>query len=233
MSRKITVRSCILLCIFVSLFTATLFGSGVTEKITATLNKEIKILIDGETQELKDVQGNPVYLLTYNGTTYAPIRGLGTLFGYEIDWDSNTGNVLLYTDKVKNYLVTKEMKSTKYNEVITDNIKELEGSSLYKNAIKAVLQENVGFNQNDYVNIPIGKGLTNINFVGYSKYKCSINVFNQQGKLLKTFYLEPNKNKTCDIYLDDMTTSIYFVCVNQESTLVKDSTVILYDVMGR
>ena len=68
-------------------------ASGVVEDITAQLRPDLTIKVAGQPQSFADVNGNVVYPIMYNGTTYLPVRGIGQLFGQAIDWDGETQTV--------------------------------------------------------------------------------------------------------------------------------------------
>ena len=50
----------------------------------------IKIMVNGEVFQPKDVNGNDVMVFTVNGTTYAPLRALAEAYGLEVGYDSAT-----------------------------------------------------------------------------------------------------------------------------------------------
>ena len=49
--------------------------------------------LNGSKQTLQDSQGNPIYPISYNGSTYLPIRAIGETMGLTVDWDSATQTV--------------------------------------------------------------------------------------------------------------------------------------------
>lgn len=63
--------------------------------ITASLNYGITIKYNGEVQEMKDANGNRVYPISYEGTTYLPVRAVANLLGIEVNWDGATNTVWL------------------------------------------------------------------------------------------------------------------------------------------
>lgn len=63
--------------------------------ITASLNYGITIKYNGEVQEMKDATGNRVYPISYEGTTYLPVRAVANLLGIEVNWDGATNTVYL------------------------------------------------------------------------------------------------------------------------------------------
>lgn len=65
------------------------------KQIVAYEDYTIAIKMDGEIAIPTDVNGNRVYPVTYNGTTYLPIRAVSKLVGLEVDWDQANQTVLL------------------------------------------------------------------------------------------------------------------------------------------
>ena len=69
---------------------------GATGVIQATLNyRGIKITLNGETVEPKDVNGNSTEPFIYDGTTYLPIRAVGDALNLDVGWDDATSTVSL------------------------------------------------------------------------------------------------------------------------------------------
>ena len=67
------------------------------ETIQAILSYVRTVTIDGELTQFKDVNKNNVYPISYNGTTYLPIRGLAETFGFNVDYDEKTDRVIINT----------------------------------------------------------------------------------------------------------------------------------------
>lgn len=65
------------------------------EEIKAYLNYDITVTYNGNTQTLKDAAGNTVYPVSYNGTTYLPVRAVSNMLGIEVEWDGATQTVIL------------------------------------------------------------------------------------------------------------------------------------------
>lgn len=62
-------------------------------QVQAELRPDVKVVIDGQEQAFADVNGNPVYPLLYNGSTYLPVRAIGNLMGKTVTWDERTNTV--------------------------------------------------------------------------------------------------------------------------------------------
>lgn len=71
------------------------YASSNLEAIKANLNKEIRFFVDGKEFIPKDQKGNRLYAISYNGSTYLPVRAAGEALGSTVDWDGNTSSVLL------------------------------------------------------------------------------------------------------------------------------------------
>lgn len=87
--------------------------------------------MDGEKQTLLDKNGDVVYPITYDGTTYLPIRALGNAMDLEVEWNSKTQTVSLYTKTdTKPEDLTLE-KLTERTEEAEDTVAELKAASTY------------------------------------------------------------------------------------------------------
>ena len=228
-NKKISIRTCILLCLSCIFSTLTVSGNTTMKEIVAYLNYTIDIVLDGEVQELVDAQGNRVYPISYNGTTYVPIRGVSTILGLGVEWDSVNGNVVLTTnpevDKVD--LLKDVTKSTDYSYILSEKTQRIlvsdNSNTEYDNGLYCKVLKNQDFKAKDFVNIPIKKEVKKISFNAYSDTRCSINMFNQQGKLLKTFYLPGDKTMSFEYEIDSSSnTEIHFVVIGQSES-VKDT----------
>jgi hypothetical protein len=86
----------IIICALVilgSVYTGTVFSGN--ENVTVIRNEQIEITYNNQTQKFKDVTGKVVYPLSYEGTTYLPIRAISCLFELKIDWNQETNTVSL------------------------------------------------------------------------------------------------------------------------------------------
>ena len=93
-----TRKTFITLAIALALVCGMVIGANAADtlkEISAYLNYGITIKYNGEAQNLADASGNRVYPITYNGTTYLPIRAVSNMLGIGVDWDGATQTVLL------------------------------------------------------------------------------------------------------------------------------------------
>jgi len=84
------------------------------EKTITVQYAGIKLVVDGIQVTPKDANGAVVEPFVYNGTTYLPVRAVGSAIGQEVDWDGTTRTV--YIGKIpgkagENYLEPYEKSS--------------------------------------------------------------------------------------------------------------------------
>lgn len=86
------------------------------QKITAYLNHQLGIQINGEAYSLVDGQGNKLTPITYNGTTYLPVRALGDALNVSVSYDASKKQVLIGGKKVENNNANEGLITVNYTE---------------------------------------------------------------------------------------------------------------------
>lgn len=76
------------------------FKAGTNEDVIAGLNSDIKIYYKDKIQIFKDVNDNVVYPLTYQGTTYLPVRAISNLYNTDIEWNGDTYTIAIKERKL-------------------------------------------------------------------------------------------------------------------------------------
>lgn len=76
-------------------FAAGAAAADTLQEIKAYLDAGITVTLDGEAQVLTDAKGTRLYPITYNGSTYLPVRAVAGLAGLEVNWDQATKTVQL------------------------------------------------------------------------------------------------------------------------------------------
>lgn len=72
-----------------------IYAAANLQKITAYLNYDIAVKLDGNEQLMYDANGKRVYPISYEGTTYVPIRAVSNMLGVNVAWDADSYSVLL------------------------------------------------------------------------------------------------------------------------------------------
>ncbi|AZK48647.1 stalk domain-containing protein [Paenibacillus lentus] len=70
-------------------------ASSQLQEIKAFLNGGLKVRVDGNIAQLKDANGKSVLPITYNGTTYLPVRAVADVLGVAVKYDAQANEVLL------------------------------------------------------------------------------------------------------------------------------------------
>ena len=92
------------------------FAAGGLQQIKAYINRDITIKLDGQVKTMADEQGARVYPISYDGTTYVPIRAVSSMLGIDVAWDQASYSVLLgKTGAAKDFIETFEPYSNKGN----------------------------------------------------------------------------------------------------------------------
>lgn len=68
---------------------------GVIQYVQSEIRPDISIVIDGKEQTFYNAQGETVYPLLYNGTTYLPVRAIGNMMGKTVYWYENEKRIEL------------------------------------------------------------------------------------------------------------------------------------------
>ena len=69
--------------------------SAAEKDITVQLRYDFTIIVDGSKRTFADVNGNTVYPVLYEGSTYLPLRAIGNLMNKTVSWDGETETVTL------------------------------------------------------------------------------------------------------------------------------------------
>lgn len=101
MKKKITVSVMAMSIAATSLLSVGVFAGTQMEKIEAYLNMGINLKLKGKDWQAKNAAGDRLYPISYNDSTYLPVRAVGEALGVEIGWDEATNTVLIGKEEVK------------------------------------------------------------------------------------------------------------------------------------
>lgn len=108
----------------VTVKTITEFVSGENETVSPLLNQDITIIYKERPQTFTNVNGVQVFPLSYEGTTYLPVRAISNMYGANIEWNGETSRITITREnKLANIMnvTVKVVEGTVCAVVSTDN----------------------------------------------------------------------------------------------------------------
>lgn len=132
-------------------FSVGVLSKGLVEKIEAELRGDFTVYVDGVKQNFKDVNGNKVDPILYDGTTYLPVRAIGELMGKKVYWYQDEKKIELVDDN--------EEPIVKDADVVVNNSKKEENkkpeavnngqAKITLDEAKAIALKKAGVNENE------------------------------------------------------------------------------------
>lgn len=129
-------KSIVTLAIALALASSFILGASASSTLTAIqayLNYGITIEYNGEAQELFDANGVRLYPISYNNSTYVPIRAVSNILGVNVDWDQARQTVVLGTPTTGVDLINKldpySYTNTGYKDYGYDTVKSSDGKT--------------------------------------------------------------------------------------------------------
>ncbi len=108
LNNKISITAAALLCVLCVAVGGC--AATIVQNIQAELRPDFTIVIDGTEQTFKNVNGEVVDPILYNGSTYLPIRAIGEIMGKEVTW---------YEDQKRVELSDKKTTVTDADNIVT------------------------------------------------------------------------------------------------------------------
>ncbi|MCI8403784.1 MAG: hypothetical protein HFE49_02655 [Clostridia bacterium] len=84
MMKKVTVLTAGILCAAGIAIGAS--ATGIIRKVQSEIRPDFTVKIDGEVRTFKNADGDVVYPMLYEGTTYLPLRAIGEIMGKTVYW---------------------------------------------------------------------------------------------------------------------------------------------------
>lgn len=166
-------------------------ASGTMQSISAYLNYGIKVLYNGQAQTLKDANGNTIYPISYNGTTYVPIRAVSNMMGIPVEWDAASNSVVLGTNPEGTDFI-ENLKP--YSSSDVDLCKASDGNPISLGGITFNSYILLGcgdlWNDGIYAYYNLGGNYTELTFQAYSGSNRTIVFTGDNDTLLKTIEIE-------------------------------------------
>lgn len=101
------------------------------EQIKAFLNHDLKVRVDGKVVQLDDGNGNAILPITYNGSTYLPIRAVSNLLNVGVHYDSEAyevhlgerlDGIAIIHEKFNDVLYSKEPSQTTFGGIDYEDV---------------------------------------------------------------------------------------------------------------
>ena len=176
--RGIALALAMVMCMAVGAFAATNL-----QEIKAYLNYDLAIRYDGELQTMYDANGSQVYPVSYNGTTYLPIRAVGNMMGVDVLWDGDNYQVLLgktgqQIDFIENFTPYSNTFTYQHYKYSSGKTYQL-GNKTYSHFIEMNNRNYIGEGYYD-----LGGKYDTFTFDIYSVEDQNVNIFGDNGQLL-------------------------------------------------
>lgn len=186
----------------VTLFTALALTLGIAsgayaasnnQTISAMLNKDIKIMYNGQVQNFTDAKGAPVYPIAYNGTTYLPVSAVSKMLNVPINWDGTTNTIMMGATTVQptNLVSRKHTGGTEYSYIINDlSVLSFDGSDAkhqFKNGVTwHQWNATMSYNESRVMYFDT-TGFETVSFTVASDVKAMVKIVDQDGNNITSF----------------------------------------------
>lgn len=107
---------------------AGVYAGSKLEKISAYLNHGITFKVNGAVQSLTDSNGKKLVPITYQNTTYLPVRVISNMAGINVQFDADSQQIHLETTKGGDNQSAGEVTTVNYNEAQIKAIKKAYGN---------------------------------------------------------------------------------------------------------
>lgn len=182
------------------------FAANNLTAIKAFLDGEVNFLKDGENWRPMDVNGNEVLPITYNGTTYLPLRVIADAFKIPVKYDGRTKTILLGdsegVSETKNVtLYAKQIKTdysaSAFHDVI-DKKQLVFGGHQYNGAFAVTASSSESY----YMKVDFGQKYNSLHLIIVGKANVKFKVYNgDKQQLTEEISLVEGEVKEVDIDL--------------------------------
>ena len=209
------------------------YAASNNETISALLNREVKVVYNGVEQHMTDAAGTAVYPISYNNTTYLPVRAVSAMLGLPIEFDAEAYAVVMGAKETQPAALTSLTNSggTEYSSIIRDagELKVATGDGLqtYTTGIYFDIW-NASASADKYRAILFNvKGYSTLTFTAWSDIDSKVIVYDQDGNVFAQLDLAANSAVTKTYTLDADTTQLGFAADGK--TTAQDGTLKILD----
>lgn len=215
MKRKFTVLT-LVLAMALSAGIGAVAATG-SQNISAILSYETKVVYNGVEQTFKDAQGNVVYPVIYNGSTYLPLRAVANMMGEQnVGYDAATKTVTLgKTEKQPTNLVSlKNSGGNEFSWIINDkselSVVGSDATQTFSTGIEWDIWNSASSTGKGWVLYFDCGGYSEITFSAWSEVDCKVSMFDQNYNVISSFDLTKNSIVSKTITIPAGTTKIAF-----------------------
>ncbi len=200
------------------------YAASNNQQIQAMLNRDIKVVYNGQTQAFADANGAVVYPISYNGSTYLPVRAISELVELPIEWVASTNTILLGSSEIQPMDVTKldNDGGKDGNFVINDKAElTIAGSDANQEFTSGVYYEiwNGSASVSDYrlMNFTLPTGATELTYTGWSDIDATMEIYNQDFEVIASYKSTAGTMSERTITIPAGTTSIAFAANGEKA----------------
>lgn len=192
------------------------YAASNNQTISALLNRDMKVIYNGVEQHMSDAAGAAVYPISYNNTTYLPVRAVSSMMGLPIEFDADAYAVVMGTKETQPAALTSLTNSggTEYSSIIRDagelEVATADGLQTYKTGIYWNIWNSIASASKSRAILFNVKGYSTLTFTAWSDIDATVLVYDQDGNVFAQFELPANSTVTKTYTLDAGTTQLGF-----------------------
>lgn len=187
-----------------------------SETISALLNRDLKVIYNGQEQQMTDAAGTRVYPISYSNTTYLPVRAISSMVGLPIEFDGESYAVVMGTAEKQPSALTalEHTDGTDYSTIIRDaeelKITTADGIQTYTTGFNWSIWNGSASASKDRCMMFTVKGYEEVSFSAWSDIDASVKVYDQDGAVYATFKVAAGTVVTKTLTLEDNTAQLGF-----------------------
>lgn len=192
------------------------YAASNNETISALLNRDLKVVYNGVEQNLTDAAGQAVYPISYNNTTYLPVRAVSSMMGLPIEFNSEEYSVDLGTKETQPAALTSLTNSGGNNlsSIIRDaedlKVETADGLQTYTTGLTFSIWNGGSSASMDRAIMFNVKGYTSLTCTLWSDIDAKALVYDQDGNVFAQVEVPANSAVTKTFTLDANTTQLGF-----------------------
>lgn len=197
------------------------YAASNNEAITALLNRDLKVIYNGVEQHFTDANGVAVYPISYNNSTYLPVRAISGLVGLPIDFNAEAYAVELGTKEVQpaKLVDLNNSGNTDYSHIIIDaeelTVPTVDGDKSFSNGIFFDIWNSFSSASKNRAVIFDVNGYKEITFTAWSDIASTVVVYDQDGGIMTEINIEAQTPTVKTLPLGATQTGIGFAADSQ------------------